>query len=315
MRLPRYALALLGLTFCLLIVGGLVHNTRSSLACPDWPLCFGSAFPKMEGGVLVEHSHRLLATSVGLGTIGLLLGLWRRARRTGDRGLIGLGALALGLVVAQGVLGGITVLYRLPTLVSTAHLAVSMLFFALLIYINVRLRPTSVRPQPPASPALVRATAIAAACVYVQMLMGALMRHLGAGLACTDLPLCRGGLWPSGEHPNVLLHAAHRLMAPLLLVVVTWVAGLALRAPLGRGARTLALLAPLLVIVQATLGWLSVSSFLDAVPVTLHLAVAALLLADLVALHLLCRGSARVAALPRHAAFGDDSGELDGAAA
>src|SRR5512140_2903323 len=84
MKLFRYAIGLAGLTFCLLIVGGLVHNTRSSLACPDWPLCFGSAFPKMEGGVLVEHSHRLLATTVGLGTIGLLIGLWRRARRTAD---------------------------------------------------------------------------------------------------------------------------------------------------------------------------------------------------------------------------------------
>jgi heme A synthase len=308
----RSALGLLGLTFCLLIVGGLVHNTRSSLACPDWPLCFGSAFPKMEGGVLVEHSHRLLATSVGLGTIGLLFGLRRRARRTGERGLVGLGVLALGLVIVQGLLGGLTVLYRLPTLVSTAHLAVSMLFFSLLILVNLRLRPESGQP-PGAAPLLVRASGIAAGALYLQMLMGALMRHLGAGLACTDLPLCRGGLWPSGEHPNVLLHAAHRLMAVLVLLLVVWVAALTLRAPLPRRWKAMALAAPLLVIVQATLGWLSISSFLDVVPVTAHLGVAALLLADLVALHLLLRRGARDVKKPQRTHV--DDAALDGVAA
>jgi heme A synthase len=313
MKLFRYALGLCGLTFCLLVVGGLVHNTRSSLACPDWPLCFGSAFPKMEGGVLVEHSHRLLATSVGLGTIGLLIGLWRRARRTADPRLIHLGLLALLLVCAQGVLGGITVLYRLPTLVSTAHLGTSMVFFCLLIYIAFRLRPTTLHPVPP-SPPLVRASAIAAVLLYFQMLLGALMRHLGAGLACTDLPLCAGGAWPSGAHPNVLLHATHRLVAPLLFVVVVCVAVLAWRGPATRAMKRLAAAAPLLVLVQATLGWLSVSSFLDAVPVTLHLAVAALLLADLVSLHLLSRGSRRAAMIPRDARL-DDSLDLPGVTA
>jgi heme A synthase len=307
----RYALGLLGLTFCLLIVGGLVHNTRSSLACPDWPLCFGSAFPKMEGGVLVEHSHRLLATSVGLGTIGLLFGLLRRARRSGERDLPRLGALALALVIAQGMLGGLTVLYRLPTLVSTAHLAVSMLFFSLLILINLRLRPPVAQGAPPQ---LVHASAIAAGALYLQMLMGALMRHLGAGLACTDLPLCRGGLWPRGEHPNVLLHAAHRLMAPLVLLLVAWVAVLTLRTRLPHAWKAMAVAAPFLVIAQATLGWLSISTFLDAVPVTAHLAVAALLLADLVALHLVCRGSARTTAR-RQAAAVEEPSALDGVAA
>lgn len=302
MSLRRYTFGLGLLTFALLLIGGLVHNTRSSLACPDWPLCFGSAFPKMEGGVLVEHGHRLTATAVGLGTIGLLIGLLRRARRTGERDLVRLGVGALGLVIAQGVLGGLTVIFRLPTLVSTAHLATSMLFFSLIIYTWFRLRPTPVLPQQPLSPGLVRASAIGVVVVYTQMLIGALMRHLGAGLACTELPLCRGQVWPSGAHPNVLLHVVHRLNVFLVFAVTLWVlaATRGLERDRGRVARTLAVLAPLLVAVQATLGWLSITSFLDVVPVTAHLGVAAALLADLVALHLYARGvPARAAVMPR----------------
>ncbi len=294
--LVRHARFLLGLTFCLLLAGGLVHNTRSSLACPDWPLCFGSAFPKMEGGVLIEHGHRLLATLVGLGTIVLLAGLWRRARRGGDPALLRLGGLALALVVAQGVLGGLTVIYRLPTLVSTAHLAVSLLFFSLLIYINFRLAPTSLRPRTPLAAPLVRAATIAPVFAFVQILTGALMRHLGAGLACTDLPLCQGGLWPSGAHPNVLLHAGHRLFAVVVFAVACWVAAVAWRTTRHRTARLLATCAPLLVLAQGVLGWLSISSFLDVVPVTAHLGVAALLLADLVALRLVAAPPRQIAA-------------------
>ncbi len=292
MNLRRYTLALVFFTFPQLIVGGLVHNTRSSLACPDWPLCFGSWFPKMVGEVLVEHGHRIYGTAVGILTIGLLIGLWRRARRTGERDLLWLGTLALGLVILQGVLGGLTVIFRLPTLVSTAHLANSMLFFSLLIYTWFRLRPTSVESQPALSPQLVQATAVAVTVVYVQMLLGALMRHLGAGLACTDLPLCRGEVWPTGAHPNVLLHVVHRLNVFLVFAVTLWVAFAArsVAAERNRAARTMATLAPVLVLMQATLGWLSITTFLDVVPVTAHLGVAALLLADLVALHLLARG-------------------------
>src|SRR5436309_13800788 len=68
------------LTFVLIVAGGLVTNTDSGLACPDWPLCHGSAVPKMIGGVAVEHTHRLLATALGLCTVGLVAGLLPRRR-------------------------------------------------------------------------------------------------------------------------------------------------------------------------------------------------------------------------------------------
>jgi heme A synthase len=287
--MKRFVVVLACLTFVLLLMGGLVHNTRSSLACPDWPLCFGQVFPKMEGGVLVEHSHRLMAATVALLTAILTLLCAVRAQRTGDWRLLWLGLGAFVCVATQATLGGITVLYRLPTIVSTAHLAVSMIFFSLLIYVAFRLREPAARL--PLSRRAQRATAAAAALVYLQMLLGALMRHLGAGLACTDLPLCRGQLWPTGVHPNVLLHVTHRLFALVVLGHVIAAAVITFRAAAGRRAvRALALAAPLLATVQIVLGVLSITSFLDVVPVTAHLGGAALLLADLVSLHLIARG-------------------------
>src|SRR3989338_3199350 len=117
----RFLYLLLVLVFLLLLMGGLVHNTGSSLACPDWPLCYGSLLPEMTGGVEIEHSHRLMATAVGLVTVILALLIWKR--RKGDRELRQMAMAAVVLVVVQGLLGGITVLYQLPHLVSISHLA------------------------------------------------------------------------------------------------------------------------------------------------------------------------------------------------
>jgi heme A synthase len=294
MHIRRFTIVTIGLTFALLLMGGLVHNTRSSLACPDWPLCFGSAFPKMEGGVLVEHSHRLVATSVGLCTMVLFALLLRRRRQTGERDLPWLGLGALVCVIFQGVLGGITVLYRLPAMVSTGHLATSLFFFSLLIYIAFRLRSAD-HPAAADAAAMPRTvvwwTAGAALVTYLQAILGAFMRHLQAGLACnTDLPLCRGSIWPTGAHPSVLIHVAHRLLGVMLFVLVLGTALMTYRHARTAAVRRLAVLAPVLVLGQVTLGVLSITSFLGVIPVTAHLGGAALLLADLVSLHLLARG-------------------------
>jgi heme A synthase len=297
MTLRRFAIATATLTFVLLLMGGLVHNTGSSLACPDWPLCWGQVFPKMEGGVLVEHSHRLVAATVSVLAALLMIGSWRRARRTGDRRLGWLATGAFALVLTQALLGGITVLYRLPTIVSTAHLAVSQLFFLSLIYVAFRAGDDGRTPLPAK---VQRSTRWGAILVYTQMLLGALMRHLGAGLACTDVPLCQGKLWPTGVHPNVTLHVVHRLFA---LLVFGHLIGMAIgtaRAARTPTVRALAIAAPILAAVQIALGILSVTTFLDAVPVTAHLGVAAALLADCFVLHLIARGplGARAAAAP-----------------
>lgn len=287
MTLRRFAIATASLTFILLLMGGLVHNTRSSLACPDWPLCYGQVFPKMEGGVLVEHSHRLVASTVSLLAAILMIWAWRRSRTTGDRRFSWLTTGAFVLVLVQATLGGITVLLRLPPVVSTTHLAVSQLFFLSLIYIAFR---AGANDRQPLSRKVQRMTLWGTILVYVQEILGASMRHLGAGLACTDVPLCQGQLWPTNVHPNVTLHVIHRLFG---LLVLGHLIGMAIVT--AKGARTttvkvLAIAAPILAVVQITLGILSILTFLDAVPVTAHLGVAAALLADCFVLHIIARG-------------------------
>ncbi len=280
-------------TYLLILIGGLVHGTGSSLACPDWPTCYGTFMPKMEGGVLVEHSHRLAAGSVVILTLVLAGALtWAGRRDALARRLRPFGWLAVALVFAQALLGGITVLLRLPTPISTAHTATSLLFFMTVLYIAVRSRPERVTPPAAAPPMVGRAALMAAVAVYVQMVLGGLVRHSGAALACVDVPLCRGSFWPHA-HPTVLIQALHRLNAMAVALVVLTSAVISFRQARRPITRALAVTAPVLVGVQIWLGIRSVQSFLDLVTVESHLAVATALLATLILTALTARPAVR----------------------
>jgi protoheme IX farnesyltransferase len=282
MLVYRFAIATAVATYLLILIGGLVHGTGSSLACPDWPTCYGTMMPRMEGGVLVEHSHRLAAGTVVILTLALAVMLTRGATPE-QRRLRPFGWLAVGLVVAQALLGGITVMLRLPTPISTAHTGTALLLFLTVLYIAARSRPASAL-APPAASLTGAATVLAilsTVAVYFQMVLGGLVRHSGAALACTDVPLCRGSLWPAA-HPTVLIQALHRLNALVVgaLVVASSIATLrAARAGRRRDLRALAWLGPLLVVVQIALGVRAVQTFLDLATVEAHLAVATALLA------------------------------------
>jgi protoheme IX farnesyltransferase len=280
-------------TYLLILIGGLVHGTGSSLACPDWPTCYGTFMPKMEGGVLVEHSHRLAAGTVVILTLLLAGGLTVAGRRDAlARRLRPFGWLAVALVFAQALLGGITVLLRLPTPISTAHTATSLLFFMTVLYIAVRSRPERLTTAAAAPPIVARASLIAAVGVYVQMVLGGLVRHSGAALACVDVPLCRGSLWPDA-HPTVLIQALHRLNAVAVACLVLAAAVIAFRQAPRALTRVLAVVAPVLVGVQIWLGIRSVQSFLDLATVESHLAVATALLATLILIALSARPAVR----------------------
>ncbi len=123
----RYAVLVAAATLLLIFAGGLVTSTGSGLAVPDWPLSFGQLFPPMEGGVLFEHGHRMVAAFVGLLTVVLAVWAWILGVRPAIRWLA---TAAVFLVVIQGVLGGITVLYRLPLWVSVAHACLAQTFSA-----------------------------------------------------------------------------------------------------------------------------------------------------------------------------------------
>jgi heme A synthase len=277
----RLAQATAAATFALLVIGGMVHATGSSLACPDWPLCYGQFFPAMEGGVLFEHGHRLVALAVSVLTLALAVTVWRRRRETSVRAG---SLLALGLVLFQASLGALTVIWKLPLVVSSGHLATSMAFFSVLVWLTWRLAPVPDHGTSRASAPRALAGAAALA-VYLQIVLGALVRHTGSGLSCgTEVILCQGTVWPLGGPAQlVTLHRFAGVAVALLVVLASWSA-------LGSGlprARRAALAAPVLVVVQVLLGAWTVWSMIAVPVVSLHLAAGALLLADTLFLFLL----------------------------
>ena len=243
---------------------------------PDWPTCYGTMMPVMQGGVAIEHSHRLAAGTVVILTL-MLAAVTTGSLQPAHRHLRRPAWLAVGLVFTQALLGGITVLLRLPTLVSTLHTATSLLFFSTVLYVAVRSRPAPAAPphHPPATDPARAALAVnfalvAAVALFFQMVLGGLVRHSGAALACLDVPLCRGSLWPDA-HPTVLVQALHRLGAAVVSAIVLMSSIASFRATANRPRlRLLALAAPLLVGVQIWLGLHAVTSFLDLATVEAH---------------------------------------------
>jgi heme a synthase len=174
----RLALATLGATCVLILLGGLVTNTGAALAVPDWPSTFGYnmvLFPwsRMVGGILYEHSHRLMGALVGLLTLALAGALWREGGR-----LRRLGLVAVAAVVAQGVLGGLRVVLLQDTL-AIFHGCLAQAFFALLAVIALLTAPSGRVAASPVEPALKGLAVLAAVLVYVQIVFGALLTHAG----------------------------------------------------------------------------------------------------------------------------------------
>jgi cytochrome c oxidase assembly protein subunit 15 len=278
--LHGYAAAVAVATAALLFVGGLVTSTGSALAVPDWPLANGQVFPKMEGGVLFEHGHRMVAATVGLLTVVLAIWLVRAEPRRWVRRL-GIGALVA--VILQGVLGGLTVLLRLPIAVSVAHAGVAEIFFCLttsIALVTSRGWLSSAAPVADVGVPSTRALSlVAVAAIYVQILIGALVRHSGAGLAIPDFPLSFGRLVPPLTSPVVLYQFAHRVGAAVVAVSTVWTVAVVLRrhrgvAELARPALLLAALLGWQVYLGAAVIWTRKA----VMPTTTHLLSGALLL-------------------------------------
>ena len=281
----RLAVATAASTFVLLFVGGLVTSTGSALAVPDWPLSFGQVFPPMVGGVLFEHGHRLVATLVGCLTLVLALWIAIAEPRPAVRAS---GLVALFAVVLQGVLGGVTVLYKLPLAVSVTHACLAQTFFCLTVALAIvtgpgwTSPPTAVRLDERPIALLAGATTAA---VFAQLVLGALMRHLGAGLAIPDFPLAFGRVLPPLVTPLVTVHFAHRMGAVIVVLSVATTVARAARSPRAELRRP-ALVAAALVVVQVALGASIIWTRRAVVPTTSHVALGAALLATCFALTL-----------------------------
>ncbi len=266
-----------GATFCLLIAGALVTSNDAGLSVPDWPTSFGSIYkiPHLVGGVRFEHTHRMIAEFVGLLTIILAIWTWRVEKR---RWIKALAAGALGTMIAQGVLGGLTVLFYLPPPVSSAHAALAQTFFCIAVAIAVFTGRRWVEEVPEVEldsrrPSLITLSLLSIFVLYVQLILGAMFRHHGMSW------------WP------------HVVNAPVVALVLTWTAvrALAVYAKIEAVRRpAIALLG--LLITQLCLGFVAfltrVAWGRDAVQPELpmvmstvaHVAVGALLLATAVVL-------------------------------
>ena len=290
--LHRFTLFVAASTLLLITAGALVTSTDSGLAVPDWPNTYGYfmfSFPlsKMVGGILYEHGHRLLASTVGILMIGLAVWFSRIDDRRWVRYLAW---VALGAVVLQGTLGGITVLYFLPTPISVAHAGLAQLVFCLTVALALFTSPSwrTGTAAPNADRILARLTIGTVALVYAQVLVGATMRHSGAGLAIPDFPLALGHLFPPEWSWPVAIHFGHRIGAVLVTLAVVATAGYVLVHHQPRlELRRLAWLLLGLVTIQFTLGALTVLSERQVGINTAHVATGAALLATAVLLALL----------------------------
>ena len=175
--LNRFAILVACATFFLIIAGALVTSNDAGLATSDWPLSNGQVFPKMVGNLFWEHGHRMVATSVGILTIVLALYLFFKEKRRWVRRL---GGIALAGVVLQGLLGGLTVKLLLPLWVSSAHATLAQLFFCTTISLAVftsRSWHQAPALEEKGQPALRHLCTIALVAIFVQLILGATLRH------------------------------------------------------------------------------------------------------------------------------------------
>ncbi len=229
-------------TFFLLIAGALVTSNDAGLSIPDWPTSFGSfSVPQLQGGVQYEWSHRAIAFSTGLLTIGIAVWTWIADRR---RWMKGLALAALATIIAQGILGGLTVLYFQPPMVSSAHAAVAQTFFCIACAIalftsrswveNSPVQQTSDLTSDNRHPSLLTLSFLSIFILYAQLILGAMFRHHGMSW----LP--------------------HVLNAPVVAIVITWTAVRALsRYSKDEAIRRPAIAMLSLLIAQLFLGFLA----------------------------------------------------------
>jgi heme a synthase len=286
--LHRFAVLSACVTFCLIFVGGLVTSTGSALAVPDWPLAFGKLVPAWKGGIRFEFGHRVVAGTVVILTLILMTWAWRAERRGWVRRLA---YIAFGLVVFQAVLGGITVLFELPLAIAVSHAATAQAFFCIMVTIAMVTNPAwegaERRNEAPARPSLAMLAGITTAVIYIQILIGALMRHLGAGLVIPDFPLSFGHLVPPYFNEYIAVNFAHRCGALVVTAMIIWTAARVFSAH--RDERPLVRTASLLLVLlacQVTLGALTIWSGRAVIPTTAHVAVGAGVLATALALTL-----------------------------
>lgn len=279
--LHRFAVLTAICTPPLIYVGGLVTSTGSGLAVPDWPLSYGMWMPPMVGGILYEHGHRMAAAFVGF--LIMTLAVWTCVKEP-RRWVRWVSITAFAGVMAQGIVGGLTVLFLLPAWISIIHACNAQLVFCLTVAMALFTSPGWKRGLPKIAeigeglhlPAL---CAITTAAVFVQLILGAVMRHEKSALAIPDFPLSFGRLIPPLASKPVIVHFAHRAWAFVVAALIVWMfLRIARRFREYPGVFRPAATLVALVLVQITLGAFVIWTAKGVIPTSAHVATGALIL-------------------------------------
>ena len=301
-----YSKALCFATLFLIFLGGLVKSTESGLSVPDWPTTYGYfmfSFPldQMVGGIKYEHTHRLVASIVGLMTLILTIWLLRSSVASWIKKL---GVAAFLTVVAQGVFGGLTVLFHLPVWTSSLHGTLAQTFFLITIMISYGLsKEAQSRIQEDKKDfngQFIKMAIIFAGMVFIQLIIGNIMRHSEAGLAVPDFQTMGGRLIPTFdkamldrintwcfEHDRdmvtmgqVHIHLLHRFWALLILLKLIYINMLAYKNLLNKPLILKSLfILNAVVLIQIMLGIGTVLSMKEVYTTTLHVTLGAIVLA------------------------------------
>ena len=290
----RIAWIAVGFTYFLVALGGTVRTTDSGLSCPDWPLCYGQAYAAIDYHTFLEQFHRYVAAIVSILVITLAISALLWARK--ERHVLVPALIAPVLLVIQIVLGGLTVLWKLPPNIITAHLGTALAIFAMIITIAVMAaKPAPAREHPAKTRKFARLAVTNALLVYGLMLSGSYVVGSGASLACTGWPLCTAPQWAIQYH-LADINVFHRLTATFVGLVLIWTLISAWRRRNVAPAQAwVALAAAILFIAQSIVGGLIVLLNKPGFVAGLHLALATAVWGSLVILAALAANQLRAA--------------------
>ena len=216
------ALLSLVVSFIQIALGGFVRASESGLGCPDWPLCHGKIIPPFEFHTLIEYSHRLNGSLLGILVAVLLILCIMRYRR--DKQLMLANYAAFILVVSAGILGGITVITELAWWIRLIHLGIAQFLAACLMYITYKFAFDNLsNDYSYLNP--IRAwkwkKILCVSLVFLLIVSGSYMVGIGASSSCSSWPLCKGLSIPDGM--SYQIHMGHRYISVVTLAFVGYI--------------------------------------------------------------------------------------------
>jgi cytochrome c oxidase assembly protein subunit 15 len=266
------------LTLILVGLGGFVRATGAGLSCPDWPLCFDKAVPEMSWGVAQEVIHRYLASFVSFLTI--LFAIISFRLRKAHSWLWKVSLVSLVVLFFQVIMGGLTVLMKLNTFIVTGHLILGTTFFIIFAVTTFKLVLEAKQKTIMISPGWKKVFGILSFFVFTQIALGGFIGSSGAALACPDIPLCFGQLFPDNAYGPQYAQMFHRLLGMCIALAIIASAFVILSDSRLKGSilNNLIICGAILVVVQIALGFSNVYFKIPVSITVLHLVVAELIL-------------------------------------